>query len=472
MSKNKLNTKKSSKRFSMPNTAALLMIIIFVVGILTYIIPAGEFERIEDSETGRTLVVPNTYTTVEQSPISFWEFFSSVFYGIIDAADIIAFVFIVGGAFWLVIQSGAIHAILSRMIHNLKGREYLFIGIVMTAFAICGATFGMAEESLPFVTILIAASIAMGYDKIVAVSIVVIGIYAGYSAGPVNPFNVGIAQSITELPLFSGIGLRTVLMVGGLIIAIHHTLKYAKKIQKDPDKKDINTEQDNDDEISLSNSTLTRDHKLILTILSFTVTGLIIGVLKFDWYLSEISALLMLMGIIVGLITFKGNFNQFSDEFFKGAQQMTVAALLIGLSRAILVVMENGYIIDTFVYAISIPLENLNSVLAAWGMFISQGIINFIIPSSSGQAVVIMPIMSAISDVIDLNRQIAVQAFQSGDGYWNMITPTHPVLMAALGIAGVSFGKWFRFAWPLVLKWSIWTMIILAIGVMIDWGPF
>ncbi|MDW0108839.1 YfcC family protein [Sporosarcina aquimarina] len=466
---------KAKKKWKVkpPTTTALLMFIIVLVALLTYIIPAGQFERMMDDKTGRELIVADSFEYTEQSPIGIGGVLSSVFGGIVGAAEIIAFVLIVGGVFGVIVKSGAINAALARLIERLKGRESIFIIIAMTAFAIGGATFGMAEETLPFVAIVLAATMAMGYDRIVAVSIVVVGVYAGYSAGPLNPFNVGIAQGIAELPLFSGIGLRSVLMVGGLIIAIHHTLRYAKKVKLNPATSLLINEKELETDASiLENLTMTTKHKWILGVLGLSLVALVFGVLKYGWYLGEISALMLLMGIIIGMIAFNGSFNQFTDEFMKGAAEMTAAALIIGLSRAILVVMEEGQIIDTLVYAISVPLGSLHSVFAAWGMYFSQGLINFIIPSSTGQAAVVMPIMSSISDVIGINRQIAVQAFQSGDGYWNMITPTHPVLMAALGIAAVPFGKWIRFAGPLVLKWTIWTMIILAVGVWINWGPF
>lgn len=456
-----------------PTTTALLMFMIVIVAALTYIVPAGQFDRALDEKTGRELIVADSFNYTEQTPVGIGGILSSVFGGIVGAAEIIAFVLIVGGVFGVIVKSGAINAALARLIHRLKGKESIFIIIAMTAFAMGGATFGMAEETLPFVAIVLAATIAMGYDRIIAVSIVVVGVYAGYSAGPLNPFNVGIAQGIAELPLFSGIGLRTILMVGGLIIAIHHTLRYAKKVKLDPSTSLLAGEEEVEtDTTVLDNLTMTKRHKWIMGILGLSLVALVFGVLKYGWYLGEISALMLLMGIVIGMIAFNGSFNQFTDEFMKGAAEMTAAALIIGLSRAILVVMEEGQIIDTLVYAVSVPLGSLHSVFAAWGMYISQGLINFVIPSSTGQAAVVMPIMSSISDVIGINRQIAVQAFQSGDGYWNMITPTHPVLMAALGIAAVPFGKWIRFAGPLVLKWTIWVMIILAIGVWTNWGPF
>lgn len=468
-----MKTDAKKWKIKAPTTTALLMLIILLVSILTYIVPAGQFERVEDKDTGRLLIVADSFKYIDQSPIGIWGILSSVFNGIVGAADIIAFVLVVGGVFGVIIKSGAIHAALARLINRLNGRESIFIIVIMSAFAIGGATFGMAEESLPFVAIILAASLAMGYDRIVAVSIVVVGIYAGYSAGPLNPFNVGIAQGIVGLPLFSGIGLRTVIMVGGLLIAIHHTLRYAKKVKANPNLSLVANEANiQTDSTLLNNNSLTKQHKLILIILLLSLIGLVFGVLQYGWYLAEISALMMLMGITVGLIAFKGSFNEFTNEFMKGAAEMTAAALIIGISRAILVVMEEGQIIDTLVYAISLPIGNLHSIFAAWGMYISQGLINFIIPSSSGQAAVVMPIMASLSDVIGINRQIAVQAFQTGDGYWNMITPTHPVLMAALGIAAVPFSKWIKFAAPLVLKWTIWTLIMLAVAVLINWGPF
>lgn len=460
------NNKLNKKGFRMPGTAALLMCMILLAAVLTYIIPAGEYQRAFDEATKRTLVIADTFTRIAPTPVGIGQILSSAYRGLVEAADIIAFVFIVGGAFGIISRSGAINAGLEKLIRKFSGRESILIAIIMTAFAICGATFGMAEEALPFVTILVAASLALGFDEVVGVAMVVIGIYCGYSAGPLNPFNTGIAQGIAELPLFSGLGLRVVLMIGALAIAIHHTARYGKKIKNNKIQSGKELEK------TKEMFELTQTRKIILGILFLTIVVLIFGVLKYGWYFSEISALFMLMGIIVGMIIYKGNFNKFTVEFLKGAGEMTTAAIFIGLSRAILVVLQDGSIMDTIVYGISIPLKSLNSIFAAWGMYFTQGIINFAIPSSTGQAVVVMPIMSSISDVIGTTRQVAVLAYQAGDGFWNMITPTHPVVMAALGLAGISFSKWFKFAGVLVIKWTVWVMIILAVAVSIGWGPF
>lgn len=464
---------KKQFKFHVPNTAALLMFIILLVTVFSYVVPAGEYQRALDEATNRTLVVAGTYAPVEQSPISLTQMLSSVFRGLTNASEIIAFIFVVGGAFGIVTNSNAIHAGLGRLIRNTKGKESFLIGIVMTAFAICGATFGMAEETLPFIAIMVTASLAMGYDRIVGVAMVLIGVYCGYSAGPLNPFNTGIAQGIAELPLFSGLGLRLVLMAGGLILAIHHTISYANKVKS-------GARESLDEESALRIKTeseslqieMTPQHKVILVILTTTIGILIFGVLKYGWYFTEISALFMGMGLLVGLVTHKGNLEAVSTEFLKGAGDMTTAAIFVGLSRAVLVLMEDGKIMDTVVFWLATPLANTHAVFAAWGMYFVQGLINFLIPSSTGQAVVVMPIMSSLSDLIGVTRQTAVLAFQTGDGYWNMITPTHSVVMASLGLAGISFGKWFRFASVLVVKWSIWIMIVLAYATITHWGPF
>lgn len=461
-------TEKKKRKIAFPETALLLFIIIAVVAGLTYILPAGQFERVVDEATGRELVKAGTYAITESNPTSLAELFSSVFNGMVKASEIIAFVFVVGGAFGIVSKTGAIPAGLSSLVNRLRGREGIMVALVMAAFTICGATFGMAEEALPFVVVLIVVSLQMGFDPIVGVSMVVMGLYCGYSAGPLNPFNTGIAQGIAELPLFSGMGLRIVLMVGAWIIAVVFTVRHGMNYKKQGiDNTALLQEFSVQEERSLNKTDVA-----VLTILVATIAILIFGVMKFGWYFGEISALFMAMGLIVGLIYRKGNLNQIARDFVDGAGEMTTAAIFVGLSRAILVVMENGMIMDTIVYYLSLPLGNLNSVLAAWGMYFSQGLINFFIPSSTGQAVVVMPILSPLSDLIGVTRQTAVLAFQCGDGFWNMITPTHSVLMASLGLAKIPFGKWFKFAVKVVAAWTVWVCIVLAYATLTSYGPF
>lgn len=459
---NKIKERRWKIRF--PDTGTLLIALVVLSALLTYIVPAGAFDR--EVVDGRSLVVAGTYQSTEANPTTFMSLIQSIYNGMLDASDIAWFIFVVGGAFGIVTKSGAIAAALNKLIRRYEGKETVLIIIIMTAFFIGGMSYGMGEEIIPLVAILVPISIKMGFDPIVGVSMPIVGLYSGYSAGALNPFNTGVAQSICDLPLFSGIGLRIVLGLGALIIAIHHGKKFkASGVRVNLNELPENMQMVEDREFN------TKD-KLILGTLVLTIAVLVFGIIKYEWYLAEMAGLFFLMGIVIGLIYFKGDFNATINEFMIGCRDIATAVILVCIGRAILIVLQDGNILDTIVYATSIPLEKFPKIIAAWGMYISQGIVNFLIPSSSGQAVVVMPIMSSLADVLDITRQTAVLAFQSGDGFWNMITPVHPILMASLGLAGVSFKKWFKFSLSLVIKWSIWVCLILAVAVLTNYGPF
>ena len=461
------------KKIKVPDTAALFLIIIVLVSLLTLIVPSGQYDRMVDEATGRTLVVDGTFQWTDAGNITIPQVLTSIFRGITGGADIIAFIFVVGGAFGIINATGAFMSGLDRLMHRFSNKEEILIAIMMLAFAVCGTTFGMGEEALPFVALIVALIQKMGMDRITGVAIVVIGIYSGYTAGITNPFNTGIAQGIAELPTFSGMGLRVLLFVGAVAIGMQHTIAWGKKCKRGLNLNDgqgaaLDTpEPAQQQEIAA----FTGKHKTVLLILAATVVVLIFGVLKYGWYFEEMAALFTAMGFICGLVYFR-SLNDTANAFIKGASEMTVAVMYLALARAILVVMQDGQIMDTVVYALSIPLAKVNGVVAAWGIYLSQGIVNFLIPSSSGQAAAVMPILSPLADIIGVSRQTCVLAYQCGDGFWNMITPTQMVVMAACGLGGVTFAEWFKFAWKLVLKWTVWTCIVLAIAVMIGYGPF
>ncbi|MFR2965583.1 MAG: YfcC family protein [Anaerovoracaceae bacterium] len=463
---NKIKERRWKIRF--PDTGTLLIALVVLSALLTYIVPAGAFDR--EVVDGRSLVVAGTYQSTEANPTTFMSLIQSIYNGMLDASDIAWFIFVVGGAFGIVTKSGAIAAALNKLIRRYEGKETVLIIIIMTAFFIGGMSYGMGEEIIPLVAILVPISIKMGFDPIVGVSMPIVGLYSGYSAGALNPFNTGVAQSICDLPLFSGIGLRIVLGLGALIIAIHHTIRHGKKFKASGVRVNLNELPENMQMVE-DREFNTKD-KLILGTLVLTIAVLVFGIIKYEWYLAEMAGLFFLMGIVIGLIYFKGDFNATINEFMIGCRDIATAVILVCIGRAILIVLQDGNILDTIVYATSIPLEKFPKIIAAWGMYISQGIVNFLIPSSSGQAVVVMPIMSSLADVLDITRQTAVLAFQSGDGFWNMITPVHPILMASLGLAGVSIKKWFKFSLSLVIKWSIWVCLILAVAVLTNYGPF
>lgn len=468
-----IKTQREKKRVPM-STITVLVIIILIVAALTYIIPAGEFDR-ETLESGRTVVVPGSYHTIESAPVGFKTLMAVMYNAIIAASSLIGFVFVVGGAFGVINRTGAVTAGLNRLVGRLSGRETLVILIVMAIFCIGGATYGMAEETIPFVAIMVAVAIKMGFDPIVGVSMVILGTYAGYAGGALNPFNTAIAQEICELPTFSGIGMRVLLTAGCFAIIAHHVISYGKKYKKRvasgellPDYEDYVPDPNLTGEIR----EMTKTDKIVLLVLVATIGVLIFGVLKYQWYFEEMAALFTTMGIVIGLVYYRGNFNLTMKAFIDGAKDMAGTALVVAMARGVLLMMTAGGIMDTLVYAISIPLSNLGPVLTAWGMYFAQGIINFAIPSSSGQATAVMPIFSSLADLSDITRQTAILAYQCGDGFWNMITPAHATTMACIGIGGISFGKWFKYALPLVLKISVWVLIVLTIAVLTGYGPF
>lgn len=460
-------TKARKLKFKMPDTAAFFMIMIVITTILTLVIPSGAFERMVDPETGRTLVVDGTYQQITVPHITIEQVLTSVFRGLIDGADIVAFIFVVGGAFGIIGATGAFASGLDSLIRKFSGKESILIASIMIVLAICGGTFGMGEEALPFVAILVAAARKMKMGRITGVAIVVIGIYSGYSAGPLNPFNTGVAQGIAELPTFSGIGLRILLMVGAVAIGVHHVIKSGKRIRE----QGITLNDDIEIDTHVEIEPLNRRQKVVLLIMLICILGMIACVLLFGWYFEQISALFMAMGLISGLYYFR-SLDETGKAFVSGACDMCTAVIYFAFARAILIIMQDGQIMDTVVHALSIPLSKVSGVFAAWGIFVSQGIINFFIPSSSGQAAAVMPILTPLSDIIGITRQTSILAFQCGDGFWNMITPTQMVVLAACGLGGVKFTDWFKYSWKLVIKWVIWTFVILAIAVAINYGPF
>ena len=460
------------KRFKLPDTAAFFMIMIFIAAILTYIIPAGSFERTVDEVTGRTLVVDGTYSQIEGGGVSAEQLFSSLFRGMVGGADIVAFIFVVGGCFGIINSTGAFDRGLETLMYRLSGREGLLITAIMVSLAICGATFGMGEEALPFVTVMIAAAQKMKMGKMTGIAIIVVGIYSGYTAGPLNPFNTGIGQEIAELPIFSGIGLRVVLMAGTVAIGIHHVISNGKKYRDGI----IKLSQDEAEQYNMPEQSpkdtgrLSGKQKAVLLIVLAAIIIMVICIMMFGWYFEQISALFAAMGLIAGLFYFR-SLDETGKAFVKGAGEMTTAVIYFTFARAILVIMEDGQIMDTVVYALSVPLSQAGGILATWGIFICEGIINFFIPSSSGQAAAVMPILTPLADIVGVTRQTAVLAYQCG-GFLNLVTPTQMVVLAACALGGVDFTSWFKYSWKLVAKWCLWAMVILAVATLTGYGPF
>ncbi len=447
-----------------PDSVTLIMGILLVFILMTWIIPAGEFERTKNKD-GREVVVPGTYQTVAASPQGPGAFFTAPIKGFISAAEIIAFVFLVGGAFSIVNKTGAVNAGLANIIRLSKRKpkyKRWVIPVLMVLFSLGGATFGMSEEVLVFILITIPLAIALGYDSIIGVAIPFVGAGVGFAGAFSNPFTIGVAQGIAEIPLFTGIEYRLVVWSIMTLIGVGFVMWYALRLEGDKTRSlvyKIDSERDineNDHE----NEVLTNSHRLVL--LSFTVTIflLIYGVTKWGWYIEEISGLFIGFGIaaaILGRLPVSSAVN----AFIEGAKEMVLAALIIGLSKGLLVVASEGKIIDTILHYIATGAKQFSPVISAEIMFLFQSLLNFFIPSGSGQAALTMPIMAPLSDLLGVSRQTAVLAFQFGDGLSNLIIPTSGVTMGILSIAKIPYNIWLKWMLPLFLMLCLTAMLLL-----------
>ncbi|MDR2174934.1 MAG: TIGR00366 family protein [Synergistaceae bacterium] len=461
------------KRFKVPHTYVILCSFILLAAIGSYIVPPGVYDRAKDERTGRTLVAPQSFHSVERTPVTPFQLFEAVPKGMVAAAEISFFIFICGGVFTMLQATGAIDAGLSKAIVAVRGKETLMIPLIMFLFSLMGATMGMSEEVIVFVPIGVALARAVGYDDITAVSMLSTGAAIGFSSGLANPFTVGVAQSIAELPLFSGFGFRLIGYAALYVSGVLYTMRYAKMVKLDPTRSYMyGVERQGDVKMrSLDNVTFTGRHGAVLFIIVAFLAYMLYGVMKLDYYIMELATIFLAMGIVGALV---GGLSP-SDaarSFVSGCADITFGALVVGISRAILVTLQNGQIIDTIIHFLASIVSAVPKGLSAVAMFLVQSVINFFIPSGSGQASTTMPIMTPLSDMIGLTRQTAVMAFHYGDGFSNSIIPTSAGLMGVLAMAKVPYEKWVKFIWPVMVIWTIIGCIMCYISVLIDLGPF
>jgi len=451
----------------LPNTYVLLFLIMIFLGLASYIIPAGNFERQLDTATGITYVVPESYKEINRTPVSLFDLFKAIPEGMMQASDIIIFVLLTGGSFGIINATGVINTLIGNVVKVYMGKEKKIIPIVMIMFSLAGAVFGTAEEALPLYPMFITLALALGFDNITGVAMVLIGTGAGFVAGFLNPFTTGIAQSVSGLPLFSGMSLRIIAYIIFVSTSIIYVYRYASKIKstsKDLTKNNISFNIDNLPSLSNRHIRVT-----IVLLLSFVL--LLVGIVRWDFYILEISTTFLIMGIASGLVGGLKS-GRIVSEFVKGASNLVYGALIIGLAKSIMVIMEYGNIMDTIIFNLSSAINGLYPTVAAIAMFIIQSIINLFITSGSGQAAVTMPIMNALADISGVTRQTAVLAFQFGDGFSNVISPTSGYFMAALAIGGISWKKWVKWMTPLFIIWCIEGCILLIISSIIIYGPF
>ncbi len=456
-------------RIAIPHTYAIILTIVVLVGVLSYVIPSGEFERVDAD--GRLMVVPGTFETIAKTPIAPFDIITAIPRGMQAAAQIVFYIFLVGGAFGVIRATGAIDAGINRLVQKIGKSERFIIPLVMIVFSVLGFTTGMAEECIIFVPIGIGIALSLGYDAIVGTAMVAIGAASGFVGGMMNPFTVGVAQGIAEVPLFSGLWFRTAVYVPILLFAIFYVMRYAARIKRNPETSilygRIGGVGSKDYAVSEEIPPLTTRRGIVLILLAAGIAINMIGVFNWGWFLDQLAANFFIVAMLSGIIGGLGINGSFTS-LVEGMRAVVFGAIVVGFARAILVVMQDGHTLDTIVNAIAESISHWPPTFTVLGMFAFQAVLNFFIPSGSGMAATTMPLMVPLSDLLGIDRQVAVLAFQYGDAITNSIIPTSGALMGYLAVARIPYELWVKFIWRLIAAWLVIAALALVAGAI--WG--
>lgn len=464
---------KQKKKFQVPHVYALLTGLIIICAILTYIIPAGAYDMMV-LEDGREVVDPDTFHYIDQTPVDLMGTMNAVFRGMLEAADIVFLIFIFGASFGVIGDTGAIEASLVKVSKALAGRELIIIPVMMFIFSLMGAIIGSAEDLLPYIPICVGLALALGFDSITGTAIVLCGGAAGFGGAFMNAYTEGVAQGIAGLPLFSGLYYRIVVYILMTTLTIAFVMIYARRVKKNPTLSRVyEIDQKREDKLELDETLhpFGIRQKLVLVALLITICLLAYGTINWGWYFNEIAGLFFGLAIVAAIIGGM-SVNQFAESIANGMTGICGGALVCGFARGIMVVLTDGNVIHTILHATADVLVKLPSVISAVGMYIFQCLLNFIIPSGSGQAAVSMPIMAPLSDIVGVTRQTATLAFQLGDGISNIFTPTSGYFMAALALAKIPWEKWARWILPLIGLQYLLGAVLVVVAHLMNWGPF
>ena len=496
------------KKLKFPTAQTILLIIAALVTLLTWFIPAGKYDSLVFNSINKTLTIislegsnalpatqktlddlnikipiekftsgdiykpisiPNTYKELEAKPQGIIDFFKSPIKGIIEAADIIFLVLIIGGLIGIMNFTGAFDAGITWLANMLKGREFLLIVLVTTLIALGGTTFGLAEETIAFYPILIPVFLAAKYDAMVALASIYIGSSIGTMCATTNPFSTIIASDAAGINWTTGINLRLIMLVIGTTICIIYILRYAKRVKNDPTKSIIYDQKEEIENMFgnsiVSNSSLTWRLRIIIFIFSLCFIIMIYGVSMLEWWFLEMTTVFLIGAILIGII---GKIKEYTfvDTFVKGASELLGVALIIGIARGVSVIMNDGLISDTMLFYASNVTEGMNKGIFANAMMFIYAGLSFFVPSSSGMAVLSMPIMSPLADTVGIGRELIVNAYNYGMGLFAFINPTG-LILASLAIVKVGYDKWLKFVMPLVIILLLVTMIFMTISVYI-----
>jgi len=465
-------SKDDVKAFKAPSPIIILVCVIVLCALASYVIPAGVYDRVKDVHTGKMVVNPSTFHYVAQKPTGFLDFFTSINKGFKGGISIIAFLFMVGGSLNILAKTGAIIACLSTLVKKMRNHSILLIPVLMTTLATFSTLAGCNEEYLAFTPLVVSVALALGFDSLTALGMLFCSVAAGYGAGCTQPFSVGVAQGIAGVPIFSALPYRVGIFVVLLVLNISYVMYHAYKVKKNPESSPVYAiDRAKADTINLTDTDeLTTRQGICLALLGLNFVGIIFGVLKYDFYMNEISALFLIMGILSGLIC-RLSPNDICDAFLEGCKGMMLPCLAVAMCKAATILLDNARVMDTIIHALAGMLDVFPSSIIAFGMFIIQDVFNLLVPSSSGQAAISMPIMAPLADIVGLTRQTAVFAFTFGDAFTNCITPASGATMSYLAMANVPYKKWARFVLPLIGMWWVVAFCFLTYATAINLGP-
>ena len=435
------------RKLKVPNTYVIIAAIIALCAVLTWFVPGGQYVKADDG----TL----SYEAVDAVPQT-WQVLSAVYHGFVKQAGIIVFILVVGGAFWLLNATGAVEAGIQRFIVRIGKRDILVLVALTVLFSLAGAVFGMSEETIPFVGIVVPLVVSMGYDAFMGMLVVYVASNVGFSSAFLNPFTVGIAQGMADLPLFSGMGYRIFCWAFLTLLMVVFVWFYARRTKGSPTVIPSAAKE---------SVRLTRRQAWIPVVLLLTVIALIVGVTCWDWYMPEITGLFLGMGIVCGIIA-GFSANKIADELIAGARDILSAALVVGFASGIIVILQDGKVVDSILHGMQEGLDGSSPVASLSAMYGIQALINFIIPSATAKAAITIPIMAPFADMVGVSRQAMVLAFQFGDGFTNMVTPTSGVLVAALAMARIPYAKWVKWVWKGVAVLLVLGFLLLLATVL------
>lgn len=468
--------KVKKKHLHVPHIFIILYAIIVIMALLSYVIPAGQYDRVHDAATGRDIINPTSYHVVASQPTSVMGLLEAFPKGFVEAGWVVVLTFCVCGGFFVVNKTGVFRGAIVGVTHTMKDHGIWIIPILMIIFACIDCFIGMCELCMVYVPIILPLMLALGYDSITACATALCGSAIGFTSALANPFTVVIGQKIAGLPLYSGWQFRLVSLITVGLIGIIYVMTYAKKIHDDPTKSLV---YESDKELRAELADLNKDSDQPMTgrqkLAGFVVLAMFIymiyGVFKKSWDLPEIGGIFIGMGVVAGLIVgMKGD--EICETFLQGCTDVLLGALIIGLSRGVSVIMSEAVISDTIIHGLATVLQGLPASLSAVGMMLVQTAINFLIPSGSGQAVATMPIMAPLSDLIGVTRQTAVLAFQYGDGFSNIFYPVSGYFMATLALGHVPYEKWMKVMVWLFALWTAAAAVFMVAAHLIQWGPF